>query len=102
MQGRPQRHSIAHLPVHFVHRSLVHQGTNGGRGVHAVTRPQFFDALAQGIEEGRKDLALDENSVGADTGLPGIKELDQGDTPGGVDRVGIVEHNEGRVPPEFH
>ena len=102
MQGSALTHRVLDLPVDLGDRRFIDQGSDTVGGIHAISGLQLRHPGFQCREKRLEDTALDKNTVGADAGLAGVQELDQGHPLGRVHGVGIIEDDEGRMPTQFH
>ena len=82
-------------------RRCVDERSDGHAVLESVAGAELLDPARKLGDEAVGDRSLDEDPVRADAGLPGVEELHQGGAPGGMFRVGIVEHDERRVPAEL-
>ena len=81
---------------------MINEGAYRGRWLHAVTCVKFLNSALKCVEEAIENFSLDKNSVGADTGLSRVQELNQGNTLSGVYRISIIKDNKRRMPSKLH
>jgi hypothetical protein len=89
------------VTVDLVIRSPVDQRADVGLRVEPVTDAELCHAHRHGVRELRGDLPVDEDAVGAHAGLAGAAKLVGHEGVGGRRQVGVVEHEIGRVAPQF-
>src|SRR5690606_16972792 len=81
--------------------AIVDQRADAARLVVARARDEGRDALGDGVHEAIEDGGVDVDPLRRDAALPGVPELGDHQAVDGGLEVGVVEHDEGRVPAEL-
>ncbi|MNI44296.1 hypothetical protein D3C73_986670 [compost metagenome] len=92
---------IVDVPGHLVHGSGIDQWADGDTALQAVADLELSNRRAQAFGETLVDAVLHQDAVGADAGLPGVAKFALHDPGDGQVQIGVVEHNERRVAPQF-
>ena len=102
MQVCTLAYGILNLSVNFFDRGMIDKRAYCSRGFQPVTCPKFLNSNLKCVEETIENLPLDKNSVGTDTRLSRVQELNQGNTLSGVYWISIIEDDKRRMPSQFH